>query len=68
MLARSLSHAFLLGSVSVTITQDGNVIHSDTAANGSFNFDSYGLGNFQIQVSATDADNDRANDALTAPE
>src|SRR5204863_291046 len=55
-----------LGSVSVTITQDGTTIFTSTNATGTFNFNSYGLGMFQISVSATDADNDRANDSLSS--
>src|SRR5439155_12716259 len=35
-------------------------------AAGSFNFDTAGLGTFTLVVSATDADSDRANDALTS--
>src|SRR5207247_61564 len=49
-----------LSSVSVVITQDGNVIHSSSDASGSFDFNSYGLGVFQISVNATDNDADRA--------
>src|SRR5213076_2571573 len=39
---------------------------NSTDASGSFNFNTYGLGTFAINVTTTDADNDRANDALTS--
>ena len=52
-------------SEAVTITQDGNVISTSSAASGSFDFNSYGLGVFAINASATDADNDRPNDSLS---
>src|SRR5439155_18912754 len=58
-----------LSAISVVITQDGTPIYSTTNladATGNFNFDSFGLGNFAIQISATDADGDRANDTATA--
>src|SRR5439155_2898706 len=58
-----------LGSISVIVRKDGNVIYqtSDLAdAVGSYNFDSEGLGTFTIDVSATDTDSDRADDALTS--
>ncbi len=54
-----------LGSVLVTITQDGVTIHTSNLASGSFDFNSYGLGEFEISVIATDADGDRLNDAIT---
>src|SRR5205085_1031881 len=54
-----------LGSVSVSITKDGVEIYNASDATGSFNCDSYGLGTYAMSVSATDADNDRPDDALT---
>src|SRR5439155_24543158 len=55
-----------LSSVSVVITQDGNPIHTSSAASGSFDFNSYGLGVFQISVNATDNDGDRAGDTSSS--
>src|SRR5205085_2644483 len=57
----NVSDASGLSALSVVIKKDGATIYSttDTAnAVGSFNFDSYGLGTFTIDVSATDNDND----------
>src|SRR5207253_7601127 len=54
-----------IGSVLVTITQSGSTIFTSTNASGSFDFNSYGLGTFQISVIATDADNDGVGDAFT---
>src|SRR5207244_2582911 len=55
-----------LGSVTVSITKDGTEIYSSTDASGSFDFNSYGLGAYEMAVSATDADSDRALDNLTS--
>ncbi|MDX1946030.1 MAG: hypothetical protein SFU86_11585 [Pirellulaceae bacterium] len=58
-----------LSSLLVVIQQDGNTIYSTALlsdAVGSFNFDTYGLGTFTINVSATDADNDRLGDSLSS--
>jgi cyclophilin family peptidyl-prolyl cis-trans isomerase len=55
-----------VGSVTVTITQNGNTIHSSTAASGTFNFNSFGTGDFVMTVSATDADNDWSGDSMTS--
>src|SRR5207247_1808514 len=55
-----------LGSVSVSITKDGTEIYSATDASGSFDFNSYGLGAYEMHVSATDTDSDRALDSLTS--
>jgi hypothetical protein len=54
----------LVQSTTVEVTHDGTKIYplaSDSPPPdfGSFNFDSYGPGMFEITVSATDADNDR---------
>src|SRR5205085_1898337 len=55
-----------LGSVSVSITRDGVEIFNSTDASGTFNFDTYGLGTYEINVTATDADADRADDSLSS--
>src|SRR5206468_3891818 len=55
-----------LGSVSVSITKDGVEILSSTEASGSYDFNALGLGDYQINVTATDADADRALDAMTS--
>src|SRR5439155_893817 len=58
-----------LASISVIIRQDGNVIYQTTDlanAVGSFDFNTYGLGTFMLDVTAIDADADRADDALTS--
>src|SRR5205823_10495265 len=44
--------------VSVLVTKDGTAIFTSSDASGSFDFNSYGLGEFQIFVSAGNADND----------
>src|SRR5262249_21333468 len=69
----NVSDASGLSALSIIITQDTGsgpvVIYSTTNvadAVGSFNFDAFGQGTFQIQVSATDADSDRAGDALSS--
>src|SRR4030095_10437244 len=57
-----------LGSMSITIRRDGAIIYQTTDlanAVGDFNFDSYGLGTYTIDVTATDADTDRPLDSLT---
>src|SRR5262249_18595129 len=54
------------GGVSVTVTRDAATIFTATAASGSVNFDSSGLGTFAISVSATDNDGDWAGDASSA--
>src|SRR5439155_748609 len=61
-----VSDASGLNSVLVTISKDGSVVQTFTTANDSFDFNTFGLGTFDITVSATDADSDRANDALTS--
>src|SRR5947199_7530983 len=61
-----LSDASGFSSISVVITQDGNIIHTSSDASGSFDFNSYGLGLFEIAVNATDADSDRANDTTSS--
>src|SRR5439155_275701 len=55
-----------IGSVAVSITRDGTVIHTSTSAAGSFDFNSFGPGTYAISVSASDADNDRADDSLSS--
>src|SRR5204863_5656846 len=62
-----------LASLDVTITRDDGsgpvVVYHTTSladASGSFNFDALGLGTYQITVNATDADGDRAGDALSS--
>src|SRR5439155_1569420 len=62
----SISDASGLGAVSVGVTRDGALIYSSASANGNFNFDSYDIGTFVISVSATDGDNDRAGDSMSA--
>src|SRR5207248_3121717 len=54
------------GSVLVSVTKNGVEIYNSTDASGSFDFNSFGLGTFAINVSATDADGDRPDDALTS--
>src|SRR5207247_941802 len=49
--------------ISVVITKDGNIIHTTNSASGTFDFNSYGTGLFEITVNATDGDSDRANDS-----
>src|SRR5205823_4413621 len=49
-----------LAFVSVMVTKDGTPIFTSTGENGTFDFNSYGLGEFQIFVSAGNADNDWA--------
>src|SRR5207248_2112554 len=61
----SASDASGLSAVSVSVTQDGNVIYTFNTASGSFNLDAYGIGTFIITVSATDGDNDSAGDSLS---
>src|SRR5207247_338929 len=46
------------------VQRDGVTIFTGSA-DGSFNFDSFGLGNYSLTVTATDADNDRTGDSLT---
>src|SRR5207244_1348874 len=55
-----------IGSVLVSITRDGVEIYSSTNASGSFDFNAFGLGAYEMHVNATDADNDRLDDARTA--
>src|SRR4029079_2186664 len=55
-----------LGSVSVSITRDGVEIFTSTDASGTFPFDTYGLGTYEINVTAPDAEADRADDAMTS--
>src|SRR5439155_27124580 len=62
---RRVSDASGLASYTVTITRNGATIFSCNA-DGSFDFNSYGVGTYELSVSATDADNDRANDNLSS--
>src|SRR5207253_1066210 len=58
-----------IGGLSVTVTRDGTIIYTTSNvadATGNFDFTSFGLGTYHIDISATDADNDRANDSLSA--
>src|SRR5205814_5797156 len=58
-----------IGGLSVTVTRDGTLIYTTSNVadvSGNFDFTSFGLGTYQIDISATDADNDRANDSLSA--
>src|SRR5439155_10582043 len=58
-----------LAGMNVTITRNGEVVYSTsnlTDAAGNFNFDGLGLGTYEMSISATDADGDRADDALTS--
>src|SRR5439155_17348799 len=48
----------------VSVQKDGVEIYSSSDLSGSFDFNTYGLGAFAINVTATDADADRANDSL----
>jgi hypothetical protein len=61
-----VSDASGLGAVAVTIRQNGSVIHTSSLATGSFNFDTYGPGAFDLTVDATDADSDRPGDAASS--
>ena len=49
----------------MTIKQNGNVVQTFNSTSGNFDFNSLGLGTFEISVAATDADNDRANDSTS---
>src|SRR5207249_1392035 len=50
----------------VTITRNGSSIFTTTSqASGSFNFDSYGLGTYEINVTANDNDHDWVGDQLS---
>src|SRR5205823_1306878 len=55
-----------VASSTVSVTKDGVEIFNSSDLSGTFDFNSFGLGTFQISVSATDADADRANDSLTS--
>ena len=44
------------GSVAVSVQKDGVEIYSSSDLSGSFDFNTYGLGAFAINVTATDAD------------
>src|SRR5207248_1592434 len=55
-----------IGSSLVTITKAGVTIFTSTDLSGSYDFNVLGLGDYSISVTATDADNDRADDALTS--
>src|SRR5205085_880174 len=55
-----------IGSALVTITRDGSTIFTSSDLSGSYDFNALGLGAFAIKVTATDADNDRVDDALTS--
>ena len=67
-----------VGSVSVKIWHDGELIHEASSAYdepdapdsvyGSFNFDSYGLGTFTIDVTATDDNDDWDNPNTPGPD
>ena len=53
-----------LSDVLVTISHGGNVVQTFTTSNGSYDFNTLGLGTFDITVSASDNDNDRPGDTL----
>jgi uncharacterized protein (DUF2249 family) len=55
-----------VGTVSVTVTKDGNSIFTSGLASGNFDFNSEGAGDFVITVNASDADNDAAGDASSS--
>jgi autotransporter-associated beta strand protein len=63
-----------LQSVAVAITRDSGTGPEQVYFSadptypviGSFNFDAFGIGTYHISVSATDGDNDRAGDSLSA--
>ena len=55
-----------VGSRSVTILKNGSTIHNSSALISGFNFDSFGIGTFVMQVSAADLDNDRSGDSLSS--
>src|SRR5439155_2642192 len=50
----SVSDPSGLGSLLVTVTHDGNTVFTSASAFGSVNFDSLGLGLFEIVVNAAD--------------
>ena len=50
--------------VSVDVRHNGVSVFTSSAVSGSFNFDSLGVGTFQIQVTARDADNDHPFDQI----
>lgn len=55
-----------VAQTSVTFTRNGQTVHTSTVANGNFNFDSLGLGEYTLTIVATDADNDRPDDASSS--
>lgn len=55
-----------VASVTAVLKKDGLQIQSSNATSGTFVFDTEGLGLFTIEVTATDADNDRLNDSSTS--
>ncbi len=61
-----VSDASGLTDVGVSITRDGVEILSTTDVSGSFAFDEYGEGDFEMIVHATDTDNDWVGDALSS--
>src|SRR5207249_3012570 len=50
----------------VSITRDGVEVYNSTSASGNFDFNTLGLGTYEITVNATDADSDRLGDALSS--
>ena len=54
-----------LASLLVTVTKNGGTIFTSAAASGSFDFNSFGLGTYEITVNATDADTDWTGDQLS---
>jgi hypothetical protein len=55
-----------LQSVLVTITKNGQLVQTFTTASGSFSFGALGAGTYEIQVAATDGDNDWVGDASSS--
>lgn len=54
-----------VGSVLVELTRGGIVVFTSTNPSGTVNFDSFGVGNFVLEVTAKDADNDWSGDGAS---
>jgi ELWxxDGT repeat protein len=59
----SVSDPSEIAGTSVVIMRNGSTIHTSSAPSGSFNFDSFGVGDYVIEVASTDVDNDWPGDA-----
>jgi hypothetical protein len=54
-----------VGTVFVELFRNGISVFTTSGASGTVNFDSFGIGNFVLEVTATDGDNDWAGDGAT---